>query len=141
MSIDILIYKTNNAILKYSNNNNILYLDIITNVLNINEIKIFIEYILNFFKYCNNNNLSIKIFYNLGDIKITNIPVMDIFNKIKHLFINLSPTDTKCVKSFVVIVNHKILKESLKLIFKIVKPIKPFKITKSCEKANLFINQ
>ena len=139
MSIDILIYKTNNAILKYSNN--ILYLDIITNILDINEIKVFIEYIINFFKYCNDNNLSIKIYYNLGNIKITNIPIMDIFNKIKHLFINLSPDDTECVKSFVVIVNNKILKDSLKFITKIVKPIKPFKITKSIDKAELFINQ
>ena len=139
MSNNVLLYSTNNAILKYYNN--ILYLDIISNILDINEIKVFIEYIINFFKYCNDNNLSIKIYYNLGNIKITNIPIMDIFNKTKHLFINLSPDNTECVKSFVVIVNNKILKESLKFITKIVKTIKPFKITKSIDKAELFINQ
>jgi len=135
---NIILYSTNNAILKYYNN--ILYLDIITNVLDIDEIKIFIEYIINFFKYCNNNNLKIKIYYNLGNIKITNIPIMDIFNNTKHLFMNLSENDTECVMSFVVIVNNKILKESLKLITKIIKPLKPFKITKSKDKAELFIN-
>lgn len=139
MSNNVTLYQTNNAILKYSNN--ILYLDIITNVLDINEIKMFIEYIINFFKYCNNNNIEIKIYYNLGNIKIKNIPVIDIFNETKYLFINLQPEDTKCVKCFVVLVNNIILKNSLKMISKIVKPIKPFKITKSCEKANLFINQ
>lgn len=131
------LYKTDNAILYY--NDSILYLNIITNKSIINEIETFIKYIINFLNYCNSQNINISIYYNLGHIKITNIPIMDIFSQTKYLFLNLTPENTKCVKCYVILLNNKLLKQSIKLITQMIKPLKPWKITKSQEKAKLFI--
>ena len=131
------LYKTDNAILYY--NDSILYLNIITNKLIINEIKTFIEYIINFLNYCNNENMNISIYYNFNNIKLNNIPVFDIFNQTKYLFSNLTPENTKCVKCYVILFNNKLLKQSIKIITQMIKPLKPWKITKSQEKAKLFI--
>ena len=135
---NIEIYKTDNAILYF--NNSILYLELIKNIIILNEIKTFINYIIEFFKYCNLNNIKITIYYNFGNIKMNNIPILQLFDKTKELFINLTPEDTKCVNCYVIILNNKLLKQSLKIVTKIVNPIKPWKITKSKEKAQLFIN-
>ena len=71
---------------------------------------------------------------------MNNIPILQLFDKTKELFINLTHEDTKCVNCYVIILNNKLLKQSLKIVTKIVNPIKPWKITKSKEKAQLFIN-
>mgnify|MGYP006095419721 CR=1 FL=1 len=131
------LYKTDNAILYY--NDSILYLNVITNKLIIHEIKTFIEYIINFLNYCNKKNINISIYYNFNYIKLNNIPVFDIFTQTKSLFLNLTPNDTKCIKCYVILLNNKLLKQSIKTITKIIKPLKPWKITKSQEKAEMFI--
>ena len=64
---------------------------------------------------------------------------MEIFNKTKHLFMNLTLNDTICVNSFCILLNNKIVKNTLKILLKIVNPIKPYKITKSQEKIDQFL--
>jgi hypothetical protein len=133
----IILYETINAKLYFDDS--ILYLKILTQNYIIQEIRLFINYILNFFEYCDKLNLKISIFYDFNCINLSNVPIIEIFNKTKHLFLNLKPNDTNCVNSFCVLLNNKIFKNTLKILLKIINPTKPYIITKSQEKINKFL--
>ena len=133
----VTLYETINAKLYF--NDSILYLRVLTQNYIIEEIQLFIKYILNFFEYCKKLNLKINIFYDFSCINFINVPIMEIFNKTKHLFMNLTLNDTICVNSFCILLNNKIVKNTLKILLKIVNPIKPYKITKSQEKIDQFL--
>jgi hypothetical protein len=133
----VILYETMNAKLYFDDS--ILYLKILTQNYIIQEIRLFIKYILNFFEYCDKLNLKISIFYDFNCINLSNIPVIEIFNKTKHLFIDLNSDDTICVNSFCILLNNKILKNILKILLKIINPTKPYIITKSQGKINKFL--